>query len=237
MSDDGERPDDRRPTDEGERPDPDGRGSFSERDDGDGVEYTPPEVSRRNAAKLLAAVGGAAAVGSVAVSAVAGLSGAGFEVLDQRIWVEGTYLVDQDGNRLSVADALPRGSGNKMVVLPEEEPGVPVTEKAATTLLLRYAEDAYEEPTVLDWTIEGYVAYSMVCTHAGCLVSSEAGDDLLCPCHVSRFDPTSGATVVSGPAGRPLPQLPLAVSEDGELLVATGPFEGPVGPASGEGEG
>lgn len=205
-------------------------GSFEERADGDGVWYNLPRTTRRDVGKALLAISGGAAVGSVAVSAVTGLSDAGVIGGAKRIFVEGTFLVDQDGNRLSVGDALPRGEGEKMVVLPEKKPGVPLQRKKATTLLLRYTTEAYSEPTEVEWTARGYVAYSMVCTHAGCLVSSRADGDLLCPCHVSRFDPTNGATVVSGPAPRPLPQLPIGVSEDGELLVATGPFEGPVGP-------
>ena len=53
---------------------------------------------------------------------------------------------------------------------------------------------------------------------------------LVCPCHYSTFDPARGAKVLFGPAGRPLPQLPLFVGPDGELRAA-GNFSGPVGPA------
>ena len=53
---------------------------------------------------------------------------------------------------------------------------------------------------------------------------------LVCPCHYSTFDPARGAAVIFGPAGRPLPQLPLVVGGDG-VLRAGGNFSGPVGPA------
>ena len=65
----------------------------------------------------------------------------------------------------------------------------------------------------------GIVAYSKICTHAGCAVSLyrvptfapvEPKPALVCPCHYSTFDPAKGGGVLFGPAGRPLPQLPLA---------------------------
>ena len=56
-----------------------------------------------------------------------------------------------------------------------------------------------------------YVAYSKICTHAGCPVSlyEQETSRILCPCHQSQFLVTQGAKPVFGPATRPLPQLPL----------------------------
>jgi rieske iron-sulfur protein len=78
---------------------------------------------------------------------------------------------------------------------------------------------------------EGLVAYSAICTHLGCVVHAtlNAQRQIACPCHGSLFDPANGAQVVGGPAGRPLPSLPISVSPQG-IVVATGPFSGPVGP-------
>ena len=77
----------------------------------------------------------------------------------------------------------------------------------------------------------GYVAYSKVCTHAGCPVglyreasthsSARATSPLRRP---ARRGP------VSGPAARPLPQLPIELEADG-TFVALGDFRGPVGPS------
>jgi len=53
---------------------------------------------------------------------------------------------------------------------------------------------------------------------------------LVCPCHYSTFDPATGGEVLFGPAGRPLPQLPVTVDADGELRAA-GSLSGPVGPS------
>jgi len=56
------------------------------------------------------------------------------------------------------------------------------------------------------------------------------GPALVCPCHYSTFDPATGGDVLFGPAGRPLPQLPLQIDGEGNLR-AGGNFSGPVGPS------
>jgi Rieske Fe-S protein len=55
-----------------------------------------------------------------------------------------------------------------------------------------------------------FVAYSAVCTHQQCTVAYRNGQ-LACPCHGSVFDPANGAQVVTGPAPRPLPEIPVEV--------------------------
>ena len=75
------------------------------------------------------------------------------------------------------------------------------------------------QPAVLVHLESGdFVAYSAVCTHQGCTVAYRGGQ-LACPCHGSVFDPANGAAVVSGPARRPLPEVPVEVS-GGEVLRA-----------------
>src|SRR5215207_11545228 len=63
-----------------------------------------------------------------------------------------------------------------------------------------------------------FVAYSAVCTHQACTVAYKDGK-LACPCHGSVFDPADGASVVTGPAQRPLPEIPVK-SEGGEVVRA-----------------
>jgi ubiquinol-cytochrome c reductase iron-sulfur subunit len=86
---------------------------------------------------------------------------------------------------------------------------------------------------------DGVVAYSKVCTHAGCAIAlyrkptfapQQPRPALVCPCHYSTFDPARDGKVLFGPAGRPLPKLPLLVDGDGNLRAA-GNFNGPVGPS------
>jgi ubiquinol-cytochrome c reductase iron-sulfur subunit len=88
------------------------------------------------------------------------------------------------------------------------------------------------------WAPQGIVAYSKICTHAGCAVSEyrnplfpavEPRPALVCPCHYSTFDPARGAEVIFGPAGRPLPQLPLRVDRQG-YLRANGTLSAGPGP-------
>jgi rieske iron-sulfur protein len=75
---------------------------------------------------------------------------------------------------------------------------------------------------------DGVVAYTSICTHAGCDVEDWLAEGLLsCACHASVFDPKDGARVVDGPAPRALPALPLKVVA-GQLVVA-GPYTSRVG--------
>ena len=89
------------------------------------------------------------------------------------------------------------------------------------------------------WAPEGILAFSKICTHAGCAINlyryplypeAEPRPALVCPCHYSTFDPATGGGVIFGPAGRPLPQLPLAICSGG-VLRAAGNFSAPVGPS------
>lgn len=179
------------------------------------------DYRRRDLAKVIAGIGGLTAVGSLAAP-VAGLT----EVFDRSfsgpIYADGTYLVDEEGNRVG-ENALE--DGERMTVFPETHPGV----EDAPTLLVRYPESHYTSPTELAFTVSGFAAYSKVCTHAGCMVAEAEDDVLVCPCHYAKYDPTKGADVVGGPAPRALPQLPITLSSDG-FLMATGNFEGPIGP-------
>lgn len=55
-----------------------------------------------------------------------------------------------------------------------------------------------------------FVAYSSVCTHAGCQVQFDsAGRDIACPCHGAVYDPYNSAQVVAGPAPYPLQKIPI----------------------------
>ena len=81
-------------------------------------------------------------------------------------------------------------------------------------------------------TAAEFVAYSKICTHAGCPVGLYRSNEhvLICPCHQSEFDVLDGAKPISGPAARPLPALPFRLEADG-TFTALGDFPEPVGPS------
>jgi Rieske Fe-S protein len=61
-----------------------------------------------------------------------------------------------------------------------------------------------------------FKAFSAVCTHQGCIVSTVADGTIDCPCHGSKFSVKDGS-VVNGPATRPLP--PVAIKVEGTSIV------------------
>jgi ubiquinol-cytochrome c reductase iron-sulfur subunit len=80
-----------------------------------------------------------------------------------------------------------------------------------------------------------YVAYSKICTHAGCPASlyEQQTSRLLCPCHQSQFEVLLDAKPVFGPATRSLPKLPLdvIVGKDGrQYFVARQDYDEAIGP-------
>ncbi len=103
----------------------------------------------------------------------------------------------------------------------------------APTLLIRLRpdQDFQPRPGREDWMVDEIVAFSKLCTHAGCPVGLYQADigQLLCPCHQSTFDVLESCKPIFGPAARALPQLPLALDGSG-YLIATGDFSSPTGP-------
>ena len=103
----------------------------------------------------------------------------------------------------------------------------------AQTVLVRVGDGTLApRPGRESWSPEGLLAFSKVCTHAGCPVGLYQADthQLLCPCHQSAFDVLDRARPTFGPATRALPQLPLVVDDEG-YVRAQSDFHEPVGPA------
>lgn len=140
-------------------------------------------------------------------------------------WKKGSLLIRADGSYVHQNDLL---VGGVLTVFPEGHPGGAISQ----TILIRPAfQDIVTKPGRETWGPQGYLAYSKVCTHAGCPVGlyQELTQQLLCPCHQSLFDVMTGATPVFGPAPRPLPQLPLMIDSNG-LLRAQAGYDEPIGP-------
>jgi ubiquinol-cytochrome c reductase iron-sulfur subunit len=140
-------------------------------------------------------------------------------------WRRGSLVVDEQGEAVRVRTLE---VGGVLTVFPEGH----LEEEDSQTLLIRVSNDeVVTRKGREDWAPAGYVAYSKVCTHAGCPVGLYQQDvqRLLCPCHQSSFDAVDGARPVFGPATRSLPQLPLMVDDDG-FLRAQRDYEEPIGP-------
>jgi quinol---cytochrome c reductase iron-sulfur subunit len=185
---------------------------------------TQPLVRRRT---LLTGLGvaGAALLGALALP-VRSLGPAPGRSLRETPWRSGSLVVDETGAAVSAAEFR---QGQVLTVFPEGAVG----SADGQAVLVRVDPSLLRLPTGREsWTPEGLVAYSKVCTHAGCPVALylEQAQTLRCPCHQSVFSVLEAGQPLGGPAARPLPQLPLEIDEGG-LLRATGDFSGPVGPS------
>jgi ubiquinol-cytochrome c reductase iron-sulfur subunit len=149
-------------------------------------------------------------------------------------WRRGRRLVDEAGQPWRAA-AIEEGAF--YTAFPE---GADRDEHGAPLVVVRLPQGALDLPPELDgYDAGGIVAYSKVCTHAGCAISmyrvplfaeAEPRPALVCPCHYSTFDPATGGTVLFGPAGRRLPMLPVEVDAKGNLR-ARGNFDDAPGPS------
>jgi ubiquinol-cytochrome c reductase iron-sulfur subunit len=190
-------------------------------------------ISRR---RLIGAAAGAAgaALGAAAIVPLASLGPSVDDRLRANPWAAGVRLVDENG--LPIRAALLE-IGSFLTAFAE---GAPTEELSNAVVVVRVPPTDLELPPERDgWAPRGILAYSKVCTHAACSVGlfrkplyppQSPGPALVCPCHYSTFDVLRGAKVVFGPAGRPLPQLPLRVDRRG-TLVAAGGLSGNPGPA------
>jgi ubiquinol-cytochrome c reductase iron-sulfur subunit len=149
-------------------------------------------------------------------------------------WTRGRRLVDEQGRPYHASDIEAK---NFYTAFPE---GADKEEFGAPVVLVRLPVSSLKLPAELQgYDANGIVAYSKICTHAGCAIAiyrapkfapTEPSPALVCPCHYSTFNPATGGTVEFGPAGRPLPMLPLHVDARG-FLRAKGNFNEAVGPA------
>jgi ubiquinol-cytochrome c reductase iron-sulfur subunit len=144
-------------------------------------------------------------------------------------WKKGSRLVDVETKlpiKLGdievggIATVMPEGFGN-------------VEDHAlAPTILIRFAPGEIRSKKEAAWGADNHVAYSKICSHAGCPISlyEQQTHHLLCPCHQSTFDMADDANVIFGPAARRLPQLKIQVDSEG-YFVAQGDYNQPVGPS------
>ncbi|TGB16290.1 Rieske 2Fe-2S domain-containing protein [Streptomyces sp. MZ04] len=154
--------------------------------------------------------------------------------LRHTLWGKGKLLVNMNTNEpLRPADvAVGSLTFAKPEGLEEHDHGFQTEIAKAALMIVRIQPDNIKDKRELDWSHDGIVAYSKICTHVGCPISlyEQQTHHVLCPCHQSTFDLSDGARVIFGPAGHALPQLRIGVNDEG-YLEALGDFEEPVGPA------
>ena len=148
-------------------------------------------------------------------------------------WSRGRRLVDERGKPYRASDIE---QDNFYTAFPE---GADKEDFGSPLILVRLPTDRLQlPPENAGYDVDGIVAFSKICTHAGCAITlyraplfqpNEPPPALVCPCHYSTFDPSRGGEVTFGPAGRKLPMLPLEVR--GGFLLARGNFDEPVGPS------
>ncbi len=152
-------------------------------------------------------------------------------------WRRGRRLVDEQGRPYKASDIEP---DQFYTAFPEALPEADKEEQGAPLIVVRLPPSSLRLPPELKgYDADGIVAYSKICTHAGCAISMyraplfqpvEPKPALVCPCHYSTFDPADGGSVLFGPAGRKLPMLPIYADRRG-YLRAKGNFDEPVGPS------
>ncbi|MFF5931681.1 cytochrome bc1 complex Rieske iron-sulfur subunit [Streptomyces hydrogenans] len=150
------------------------------------------------------------------------------------LWAKGKLLINMNTHEPlrpedvavgSLTFAMPEG-------LSEHDHDFQVQIAKAALMIVRIQPEDIKDKRELEWSHEGIVAFSKICTHVGCPISlyEQQTHHVLCPCHQSTFDLSDGARVIFGPAGHALPQLRIGVNDKG-FLEAHGDFDEPVGPA------
>jgi ubiquinol-cytochrome c reductase iron-sulfur subunit len=196
------------------------------------VEQSGSRITRRRLFALCTALSG----GSLALALIAPAASLGpaidMESLYRTPWRRGRRLVDENGRRYRAGDIE---TDDFYTAFPE---GADKENLASAIVLVRLPPgDLRLPPALVHYAASGIVAYSKICTHAGCAISlyrtplfepTDPGPALVCPCHYSTFDPASGGDVLAGPAGRKLPMLPVTIDRAGGLRAA-GTFDEAIG--------
>jgi Rieske Fe-S protein len=93
---------------------------------------------------------------------------------------------------------------------------IPFEIEKVKALLVRIPKPTKMEDNVVEATIKDtkvyLTAYTLICTHAGCVVGAPNADHIQgCPCHGSKFN--ADGSVAAGPAKKPLKAIKLEVKD------------------------
>ncbi|MFD9644311.1 Rieske 2Fe-2S domain-containing protein, partial [Streptomyces sp. NPDC059082] len=121
------------------------------------------------------------------------------------LWTKGLQLINMNTNEPlrpedvavgSLTFAMPEG-------LSEHDEHFQTEIAKAALMIVRIQPEDIKDKRELEWSHQGIVAFSKICTHVGCPISlyEQQTHHVLCPCHQSTFDLSDGARVIFGPAG------------------------------------
>jgi thiosulfate dehydrogenase [quinone] large subunit len=191
--------------------DPSGRGGTIAR-------RGPDEIDRRTVVLGGVTVAAAAVAGGVVAGAAAGIGRAA------------GGAKTPGGQTVTLSPTRPGAAGSSPSSTTTTAPGSATAAPTGTPIGLarqvpvggaaQFTDPKTGDPgLVLQMSKGQFVAYDAICPHAGCTVGySPAARLIVCPCHGSEFDPSSGA-VVSPPAPRGLTPIRVAEDTNGELVV------------------
>ncbi len=173
-------------------------------------------------------LGGAAAVAAAVTGGVVAGTAAGLGRVVGGAKSPASESVSLSPSRPGATDASGSGSSTTTTV---PESSVPNTTAPAGTPIglasqvpvgsaASFTDPKTGDPGLVLQLAKGrFVAYDAICPHAGCTVGySSAANLIVCPCHGSEFDPSTGA-VVSPPAPHGLSSIQVAVDANGDLVV------------------
>jgi Rieske Fe-S protein len=112
---------------------------------------------------------------------------------------------------VKVAFFSPQAQAPAYVSSPSPQAGERLLANAAsigTGQSLTLNDPIYGPMLLIHLTNGQFVAYSAICTHAGCQVQFDpSAQDIACPCHGAIYDPANNAQVLAGPAPYPLEKI------------------------------
>jgi ubiquinol-cytochrome c reductase iron-sulfur subunit len=172
------------------------------------------------------------ALGAVLVVPFGGLIRKPKGELLRTAWRDGVRLMTLDRRPVRPEDLQAGGIATVFPGLADGLSTQVVADSVVLLIRLRPGQTVQSRPGQEDFGWQDYIAFSKICTHAGCPASlyEQQTGRLLCPCHQSQFDVLQDARPVFGPAARPLPKLAITVDDEG-YFVAKHDFTEPIGPS------
>jgi ubiquinol-cytochrome c reductase iron-sulfur subunit len=174
----------------------------------------------------------ALALGALAIVPLGGLIKKPKGELFRTGWRDGVRLMTGDRRLVRPGDLEAGGIATVFPATPDGLSTQVVADSVVLLVRLRPGQHVSARSGQADFGWQDYLAYSKICTHAGCPASlyEQQTGRLLCPCHQSQFDLLQDAKPVFGPAARPLPKLAITVDDEG-YFVAKQDFNEPIGPS------